>query len=229
MENKELNPQDERTEQEQRTEMECGQRSLPRAFRETEMLLHRYMASRRQEAFDPERGQGRILALLKRTGPLPQRDLAYLLGIRQQSLGELVRKLEENEFVTRAPQPDDKRVLIVALTEKGSELEMPRTPLAAVFDCLDEEEQQNLSTYLDRICARLAELLPEDPGAAWAGPDAGFEPGCRPGPHPGPRPGHGPCGFGPGPDGPHHHRHHRMPHCDYELHGWLKPARRDCF
>lgn len=180
--------------------MEKEERSLPRAFRETQILLHRYMATLHRDSFDPERGQGRILTLLKKTGPLPQRDIAYLLGIRQQSLSELVRKLEESGYVTRTQQEEDKRVTVVSLTEKGEELEMPQTPMQRVFDCLDEAEQACMLAGLDKICERLTELLPEE--------DAEFEDPRGWGPGPWHRHGcHRP--HGPHHHGPHHHHHHR--------------------
>lgn len=210
------------------TEMEP--KSLPRVFRETEVLVHRYLASLRSEEFDPERGQGRILALLQKTDQLTQRDLAYILNIRQQSLGELVRKLEENGYVTRTPGTEDKRTMIVALTEKGRELEMPKRPLETVFDCLDEQEQQDLRSCLEKVCDRIEELLPEEAkDSCWPGPAEDFGRGrpFGPPPAPGPGMGHGPGrprGFGPGPLGPEHHRHHGPRGCGFELHGWLAPG-----
>ena len=42
---------------------------------------------------DTTRGQGRILAMLKIQPEIATKELAYLLGIRQQSLNELLNKL----------------------------------------------------------------------------------------------------------------------------------------
>ncbi len=50
---------------------------------------------------DPARGQGRILAMLKIQPKIKTRELAYLLGIRQQSLNELLNKLEKSGHVER--------------------------------------------------------------------------------------------------------------------------------
>lgn len=203
--------------QEQNTAAEQQDVSLPRMFRRTERLLHRYMDTKKRDAFDAERGQGRLLALLKKTGPLPQKDIAFLMGIRQQSLGELVRKLEENKLVTRSSSPEDKRIMIVSLTEAGEAVEMPKLPFEEIFGCLDSQEQENLKDYLTRICTRIKEMLPEDAGDGYCGRPAPWGPDERM--FAGPRPPHG-CGRGPRPEpgpGPHHHHHHRAPegYCRY--------------
>ena len=57
---------------------------------------------------DSTRGQGRILAMLKIQPEIATKDLAYLLGIRQQSLNELLNKLEKNSYVERRPSEKDK-------------------------------------------------------------------------------------------------------------------------
>ncbi len=100
---------------------------------------------------DTTRGQGRILAMLKIQPEIATKELAYLLGIRQQSLDELLNKLEKNGYVERKPSENDKRVMIVHLTEKGKQIQQPQTDYQKIFDCLLPEELQQLSQYLDRI------------------------------------------------------------------------------
>lgn len=100
---------------------------------------------------DTTRGQGRILAMLKIQPEIATKELAYLLGIRQQSLNELLNKLEKNGYVERKPSENDKRVMIVHLTEKGKQLQQPEIDYQSIFNCLLPEELQQLSQYLDRI------------------------------------------------------------------------------
>ncbi len=100
---------------------------------------------------DPMRGQGRIIAMLKIQPQIATKDLSYLLGIRQQSLNELINKLEKNGYVERKPSENDKRVMIVHLTEKGKKISQPETNYKEILDCLSMEELQNLREYLDRI------------------------------------------------------------------------------
>ena len=64
-------------------------------------------------------GQRRVLAILLEKGPLSQRELMELAGIRSASLSELMAKLETGGYVVRFPNPSDRRSITVALTEAG--------------------------------------------------------------------------------------------------------------
>jgi DNA-binding MarR family transcriptional regulator len=112
---------------------------------------------------DTTRGQGRILAVLKLKDGISTKDLSYLLGVRVSSLNGLLSKLEKGGLVTREPSMQDKRVMLVKLTEKGRSLEEPETvEHGGIFDCLSDEEQRALGEYLDRIIAALEEKLGDD-------------------------------------------------------------------
>ena len=119
------------------------------------LMKRRQMFSQAQSGpfADPARGQGRILAMLKIQPEIKTRELAYLLGIRQQSLNELLNKLEKSGYVERKPSENDKRVMVVHLTEKGKKTQQPETDYEEIFDCLSLEELQQFGEYLDRIIA----------------------------------------------------------------------------
>ena len=102
---------------------------------------------------DSTRGRGRILAMLKIQPEIATKDLAYLLGIRQQSLNELLKKLEKNSYVERRPSEKDRRVMVVHLTEKGKEAQEPEENYQEFLGCLSPEELQQFGEYLDRIIA----------------------------------------------------------------------------
>lgn len=111
---------------------------------------------------DSTRGQGRILAMLKIQPEIATKDLAYLLGIRQQSLNELLNKLEKNGYVERKPSEKDRRVMVVHLTEKGKEAQEPETNYQEFLGCLSAEELQQFGEYLDRIIAAFRTGAGED-------------------------------------------------------------------
>lgn len=119
------------------------------------LMKRRQMFSQAQSGpfADPARGQGRILAMLKIQPEIKTRELAYLLGIRQQSLNELLNKLEKSGHVERKPSDKDKRVMVVHLTEKGRQIQQPETDYQEILDCLSPEELQQFGEYLDRIIA----------------------------------------------------------------------------
>ena len=115
---------------------------------------------------DSSRGQGRVLAILSLQPELSSSDLLYLLGIRQQSVNEQLSKLEAAGLIERHPSESDRRVMMVRLTEQGREeqqkLRVQQNQLCEIFHCLEDEEQENLADYLDRLAAELEEQLPEE-------------------------------------------------------------------
>ncbi len=128
-------------------------------------LLHRHHLQNHLEHGpfgDPTRGQGRVLAMLKMQPEISTKDLSYLLGIRQQSLNELLNKLEKAGYVVRVPSESDRRVMMVKLTEKGEAQERADTDFSGIFDCLDQEEQAAFGDYLDRVIAALEARLGVD-------------------------------------------------------------------
>ena len=118
-------------------------------------LLHRQQMqswAQRGPMADTTRGQGRILALLKLRDGISTKDLSYYLGVRISSLNETLMKMEKGGYITREPSEQDKRVMLVKLTEKGRSEEQPR-PLDFddIFSCLSEDEQRSFGEYIDRI------------------------------------------------------------------------------
>lgn len=128
-------------------------------------LLPRWHARRQAgPTANAARGQGRILAFLKIQDGIPTKDLAYLLDIRISSLNELLAKLEKNGYIVREPSAEDKRVMLIKLTEKGRAEEQPQADTDSVFGCLTPEEQETFGSYLDRMIAALeTELGESDP------------------------------------------------------------------
>lgn len=118
---------------------------------------------------DVNRGQGRVLALLKIQPEISTKDLAYLLGIRQQSLNELLSKLEKGGYVERRPSEADKRIMIVHLTAKGESVDQPENDYQSIFSCLSDEELSAFGEYLDRVIAALESKVgnPHDETYAW--------------------------------------------------------------
>jgi DNA-binding MarR family transcriptional regulator len=99
-------------------------------------------------------GQARTLFHLRQQGPTRVTDLAQLERVRQPTMSALIAKMEELGWVRRATHQDDRRVVLVHLTEGGGavldELEASRD--AILKSCL-----RSLSA-LDR--AALAAALP---------------------------------------------------------------------
>lgn len=106
-----------------------------------------------------ERGQGRVIALLQIREEIPTKDLGYILGIRQQSLNELLQKLESRGFVVREPSPEDRRILLVRLTQEGKALKIRRTDPEPIFSCLTPGEETALDGMLDKLLVQAGKIV----------------------------------------------------------------------
>jgi DNA-binding MarR family transcriptional regulator len=62
------------------------------------------------------------LATLDRSGPQRITDLALVEGVTQPSMTALVGILQRDGYVVRRGDPSDKRVVLIELTEAGTEL-----------------------------------------------------------------------------------------------------------
>lgn len=208
----------------------CGEpsptRELYKKLGHIGRLTHLWAAQQRERTgsrrIDTTRGQGRILAALKLKDGIATRELAYVLGIRVPSLNEALSKLENAGHIVREPDPRDRRVQLITLTDSGraltGQLGEGEPEGDNIFEVLTEQERANLNDYLDRLIVRMHEDLPDleadrqewekaarermgdDAFEAWAAQAqerGGFGALAGFGPLGGFGPGFGPQGFGP--------------------------------
>lgn len=145
------------------------EKNLMEQFIRAVMLLFRYEHhnGRRAGRFsDTSRGQGRVLSVLKLKPEISQKELAYLLDMRNQSLGELLTKLERSGFITRAPLESDRRVMNIKLTEEGRKAaetaQEQQDATCKLFECLSEEEQKTLSELLEKVIQEMEQQMGVD-------------------------------------------------------------------
>jgi len=202
------------------------------AFMTTRHLLdiaHHQRIAKEGPGGDPTRGIGRALSLLKLKDNISTREMAEVLGIRVSSLNETIARMEAEGLVVRTPSPSDGRVMLIALTEKGREKELPNHAMPdVIFDDFSDDERTSLSAGLNHMARSLEAELGEDAAQVlrrgrekrariFAGEHGGPEvPGPfgpdgphERGPHGGSDGQHGgPEGPHGGPDGPHGHGPH---------------------
>ncbi|MBP2057157.1 DNA-binding MarR family transcriptional regulator [Lactobacillus colini] len=107
-------------------------------------------------------GQGRILALLKIKSELPTSDIAYILGIRQQSLNEQIKRLEAQELVERHPSEKDKRVMLVSLTEKGKNVRDDKGAFDDILTEFSDQELEQFNGYLSKLIDALVQKVHDE-------------------------------------------------------------------
>lgn len=101
--------------------------------------------------------QERMLRLVSRgAGPWRMGELASRMGIVPRSATSLVDALEQADLVKRAVDPDNRRAVLVSLTDHGRSVqrEMARARAQAgeqLFAQLDEQERALLAELLDKV------------------------------------------------------------------------------
>ncbi len=110
-----------------------------------------------------------LVELLAHDGEMTQRDLQEASCITSASLSEVIAKLEAEGLVTRERSETDRRQLTVTLTPEGERKarEVIRTRAEferLAFECLSEDEKDELVSMLDRLAASWMELEKDKKG-----------------------------------------------------------------
>ncbi|GAB1690567.1 MarR family winged helix-turn-helix transcriptional regulator [Krasilnikovia sp. M28-CT-15] len=105
------------------------------------------------------------LRRLQRRGPHRLCALHVAEGVTQPAMTQLVTRLERDGLATRGPDPGDRRVVVVTITEAGRALVADRraryaAALAQVLDDLAAPDRAALLAALPAM-ERLAEIIAE--------------------------------------------------------------------
>lgn len=133
------------------------------AHRALESLIRAESSVRRRLSADLEReglsatGFSVLVVLTTAGGELELRALRHRLRTSKANATEVVSTLQQRGFVTRRRPASDRRMVLVAITESGSELVDRLFPehterVSAAFSVLDEDEKRSLT----EICRKLA-------------------------------------------------------------------------
>ena len=130
---------------------------------DTSRLLRRCFEQKAAD-YNITSAQWRAMAQLSRNDGLTQVALAHLLEIEPMSVCRLIDRMEAGGFVTRHPDPADKRAKLVYLTDKSRALlDIIRVVAMEVYEDafagFDEEERLRLVGALNRINANLSEVI----------------------------------------------------------------------
>ncbi|GEP25217.1 MarR family winged helix-turn-helix transcriptional regulator [Lentilactobacillus diolivorans] len=118
---------------------------------------------------DPQKNsnQLRMLHELASKKELTNSDIVEALDIRPSSVSAMVNKLEASGLIERHESPDDKRVSLISLTDKGqtfiNETQRFKDQLSeSLFASLTNDEQQQLRQLLGKLLNDLDEKMPDD-------------------------------------------------------------------
>lgn len=132
-------------------------------LRQLQLVMQR-TAFRNVQARSSYRGQGRVLSLLKDQPEISRKELGEKLDISRQALTELLQKMEKSGYIVRRPDPRDRRILLIRLTQEGraaaKETDVETSELPRLLDCLDDEKLAVFSDCLESILIHHRKLYP---------------------------------------------------------------------
>jgi MarR family transcriptional regulator for hemolysin len=131
----------------------------------------RTVYDRRVEPLELTRAQWRVMARISRIEGCTQTELAAELEIEKPTLGKLIERLEEKEWVTRRPDENDARTKRVFLTKRAEPVLAEMFSLAddvldAAIAGLSRQEADQLNASLLQVKSNLALLLNSEDGVA---------------------------------------------------------------
>ena len=108
-------------------------------------------------------------------GPRTPAELADAAGVTRATMTGLVDTLERDGFVTREPDPDDRRMMSVRLTTKGEKFLREFLPghfkvATTIMSTLTEAERKTLVRLLIKVQQQVAVLNPTRDSAAATAP-----------------------------------------------------------
>lgn len=119
---------------------------------------------RRRTVTDLSATSCQVLAVLDGAGePLAPGVIAERLLITTGTITSLIDTLERRDLVRRGPHPEDRRKILVAITDAGQQIVdrvLPRIHAASrdVYAALNESDRRHLVRLLGQVQRRLAEL-----------------------------------------------------------------------
>lgn len=129
--------------------------------------LMRTVFDRRVKALGITRPQWLALRRLTRSPGASQSELAEMMEIERAPAGKIVDRLEERGWVERRPDPVDRRINRIFLTDRGERVHAAIWPIAqsttadALVD-LSAAEHAKLTELLERVKSRLLQLAEFD-------------------------------------------------------------------
>lgn len=113
-------------------------------------------------------GHLHLMSVLDRHGEMAMSRLADVLDVSVSNATGLIDRMEERGLVARRRVADDRRVVLVGLTEAGrqavADLELLRNDLLArILDRLDDRQLERVAAAFDDLRAAIADTIRDEP------------------------------------------------------------------
>jgi DNA-binding MarR family transcriptional regulator len=118
-----------------------------------------------REKLDVNPGQGRILYVLWQNDEIPINELAKQTALGKSTLTTMLDRLEAEEHLMRVPSQDDRRMILIKLTEKNKALHekykrVSQEMTELFYQDFTTEEIDAFEGFLIRILKNLSDHLP---------------------------------------------------------------------
>lgn len=116
-------------------------------------LFHKIYLKNRNSG---QQTQGKVLKILYRKGQLSQKEVQNFLEVRPGTISEIITKLEKKGLVIRIQDSEDRRKVLLTLTEKGR-LDVEafnqnyQNHVIAYFNILTKEEKNEFIRILQKL------------------------------------------------------------------------------
>jgi DNA-binding MarR family transcriptional regulator len=140
------------------------QRFLPYRLSVVTELVSRALAAVYAERFDLTRDEWRVIAQLADVREIKATELGARTSLPKMAVSRAVTRLERDGLITRGPDPQDKRNLVVRLLPPGRALYRRIEPMALaretfLLEGLNDAERSALEGALAKMEARARQLL----------------------------------------------------------------------
>jgi MarR family transcriptional regulator for hemolysin len=113
-----------------------------------------------------------VLLNLKINRPANQRELAEAVGVREATLTHHLNAMDARGLITRARDPENRRIHVVRLTKAGEQAFLQLREAAVAFDTrlrtgLTDAEADSLGSVLGKLVANVGGA--DDGAPPWAG------------------------------------------------------------
>ncbi len=126
-------------------------------------LFHRTILRHDSLSHNPMGSDFKVMGILRKHGPLPMSRIGYWLGISKPNMTAIINKLIAEGRVERREDPNDRRIVEVALTAEGTKhieecWKEGRESVRAKLSTLSDEEKDTLYKALEDIRITLSKI-----------------------------------------------------------------------
>lgn len=127
----------------------------------SQRIFAKILKEHKRDEFNP--AQGRIMFTLWQKDNIPIHELVEKTQYSKSTLTSMLDNLEEAGFIKRIPSKEDRREILIALTEKDKLLqdkyvEVSREMGKLYYNGFNDEEIDDFERYLERILENLIEF-----------------------------------------------------------------------